>query len=80
MIRDDLRANEEFWELSETVLEIVDIKMDWISAILRSESKKALRMYAGKMEEIRQARLESAAAEKKAEQEQLQAMPNFGMF
>ncbi|MDO8312153.1 MAG: hypothetical protein Q7T25_09450 [Sideroxyarcus sp.] len=79
-IREELRSSEAFWELSEHILEIVGDGQDWISAIIRVEAKKAVRKYAGRMEEIRAERAARIAAEKAAEQEELLSMPNFGMF
>lgn len=80
VVREQLRADEAFWELSEHVLEMVGNAQDWVSAIFRVEAKRAVRKYAGRMEEIRLEREARIAAEKAAEQEELASMPNFGMF
>lgn len=79
-IREDIRVDESFWELGDTIAELTENKGDWINAILRAEGKRAKRMYAGKLEELRREREERLAAEKKAEMEQLMSMPTFGMF
>jgi hypothetical protein len=80
VVREELRADEVFWELSEQIEEITSGKMDWINAIMRVESKRAKRQYAGKMEEIRQERLRKAEEAKRAEAAELEALPNYGMF
>lgn len=79
-IREDIRVDESFWELGDTIAELTENKGDWINAILRAEGKRAKRMYADKLEELRRERDERLAAEKKAEMEQLMSMPTFGMF
>lgn len=80
VIRERLRADEVFWELSEQIEEITSGKMDWINAIMRSESKRAKRQYAGKMEEIRLERQRKAEEERRAAAAELEALPTFGMF
>lgn len=79
-IREQLREDETFWELAPQIVEIVEGKPDWISSIFRSESKRAMRQHAGRMEEIRKEREARIAAEKAAEVAELEAMPTFGMF
>ena len=79
-IREELRADEEFWELCAEILEIVDNAQDWMSAIFRVEAKKAHRKFAGRMEEIRLEKIARIAAEKLAEQAEMAEMPTFGMF
>lgn len=80
VIRNELRENELFWELSEQILEIVGDNQDWVSAIFRVEAKNAVRKYIGRMEEIRAERAARIAAEKAAEEAELSSMLNFGMF
>lgn len=80
IIREQLRQDENFWQLSAKVIELVEGKAEWISAIFRAEGKRAHRQYAGRMEEIRLEREAKRQAEKLAEQQEMEQLSNFGMF
>jgi hypothetical protein len=79
-IRDEMRMDEDFVELSSQIIEIAGDSQDWVSAIIRVEAKRSNREHAGRMEELRREKAARIEAEKKAEQDALSSMPSFGMF
>lgn len=79
-VREELRADEEFWESAPFVVKMVEDTHTWINGIFRSEAKRAERDYADKMAEIRAEREAKRQAERAAEKAEMESLSNFGMF
>lgn len=80
LIREQMRADEDFWQASAMIAEMSGTDPNWIPAIMRAESKRAERSASENFEKIRAEKAAARAAEKAAELAELESMPNFGMF
>jgi hypothetical protein len=79
-IRNQLRDDETFWEVSAVVADMLNDDFHWIAGILKSEAKRAHRSFGERMEQIREERAAKRRAEIEAEQAEMQSLPGFGMF